>query len=44
MRDKHGNLVLLDLELFCPLFKVGQMKVEKMHFFNYLEIEFWKWI
>ena len=32
-RDKHGHLFLLDLELFWPSFKVGQTKVEKMHFF-----------
>ena len=32
MRDKHGHLFLWDLELFWPSFKVGQTKVENMHF------------
>ena len=32
LRDKHGHLFLWDLELFWPTFKVGQTKVENMHF------------
>ena len=32
LRDKHGHLFLLDLDLFWPSFKVRQMKVENMHF------------
>ena len=32
LRDKHGHLFLWDLKLLCPSFKVGQIKVEKMHF------------
>jgi len=32
LRDKYGHLFLWDLELFWPLFKVGQTKVENMHF------------
>ena len=31
-RDKHGHLFLWDMELFLPLFKVGQAKVENMRF------------
>ena len=44
LRYKHGKLFLWDLELFWPSFKLGQTKVEKMHFFDFLGIEFWKWI
>ena len=32
LRDKNGKLFLWDLELFWPSFKVGQTKVENMHF------------
>ena len=32
--DKHGHLFLWDLELFWESFKVGQTKVENMHFFQ----------
>ena len=31
-RDKHGQLFLWYLELVWPSFKVGQTKVENMHF------------
>ena len=34
LADKEGNLFLWDLELFLPLFKVGQTKVENIHFFQ----------
>ena len=32
LRDKHGNLFFWDFELFLPSVKVGQIKVENMHF------------
>ena len=32
LKDKRGNLFLWDLDLFCLSFKVGQTKVENMHF------------
>ena len=44
LRDKNWSLFLLDLELFWPSFRIGQTKVENMEFFNFLRIEFWKWI
>jgi len=32
LRDRHGHLFIWYLELFWPSFKVGQSKVENMHF------------
>ena len=34
LRDKHGNQILWYLDLFYPSFKVGQTKVENVHFFR----------
>ena len=40
LRDKHGHLFLWDLELFWPSFKVGQTRVEKIHFSRLS----WNWV